>query len=376
MTFRAASVSEIISQINKYVIFLIQSSPFTGKTSLLELVADELVRQKEKVITLSLLGYSPQIDNLSDFVVKKLNIPSYETIFKPKERTYLLIDEYQKLYPLTAQSIQECYSISTERVATAAANHIQWMENLKEASQNEHFRCLCFSGYCCYKRATIASTPPSITTKTTKYAKFTDQEMGELFSDFTLRTQISCIRQNSQIPPAFQLAVQELSGNHVGYTSAIIHFVNDNAHCVKTEEDLLTLLKSPRLYQFLLPLRPTSTYSGLDDPEKELLKLFLINTSVPQEDKWLSLLCRGWVSILNPTEPNSPLCLPSSLSRQLLLMSVYGKITPKAPGQITSLENLLNGFLQQISKKILQETLRLLTVPYEAFWQVWYTSNH
>jgi hypothetical protein len=127
-------------------VLLIASSPFTGKTALLQ---KHLVDEGQECYLIDLLTYAPARRPLSEFVSSSCNM-TLDDLFSETERVrYILFDEFQTLYAVTLEEVRTCYHCSAnlglaERIVTS---HQEFHNLFKSAMRDPNIRLICFSAY-------------------------------------------------------------------------------------------------------------------------------------------------------------------------------------------------------------------------------------
>jgi hypothetical protein len=376
-TLRKTSVKEIVNWVDAEKVVLIQSTTFTGKTSLLDILHDELLA-KFKVVVVDLLTYNPVEETVQEYLSRKYSF-ALQLMEDPKADHYLLFDEVQKLYPCEEDPIRDTYGeiLSSDKVMKIKASHESFFELVKKAKGLTHFKGIFFSGYGSHKQPTGGATPVVFNHKTTKYWQFTNEEYDDLLQDFLSRTQIQFIRSQKAVPDSFKSYVKHVTDRHVGYVAAILGICNKHSYCIFDEESLLNFVRSKELYVALLALRPTPRYESMKTIEQNALKTIwqkerdiLSNNT----ENYTILVRHGWIAATELIS-DQEVFLICPLSKQLIMMRIYSTLKPPEQDTVTSLADLMDKFLSVLNVKKLQETFsvsvssknRVIT---EAFWQV------
>jgi hypothetical protein len=104
----------------------------------------------------------------------------------PIHPTYVVVDEWQRIYATTPEEIHTCYQ-STDPQAVAQDN-IAFHNAVKRAVNNPNLKFICFASYGTDKIGALLGSPVVFPQKTSEFAYFTYEEITELLDDFKGRT--------------------------------------------------------------------------------------------------------------------------------------------------------------------------------------------
>jgi hypothetical protein len=356
VTLRSNTVKEIIRKSEEFGSVLLKQPTFTGKTSLLRLIEQQLDKDGVKVISVTLLGYQPSEESLKDYWKCKTGL-SIEDFLNLTVQTYLLIDEFQMIYPANSSDVAQCYEGCDN--AKTAAIHSYFHGVFKQMMLPEHnIRIICFSGYGSIRPGSIISTPFNFGYSTSNYAKLSIEEYDELIGDFIARTQIIFLRQLQTVPKSFKEQVFRVTEGHVGYTSTILHTCNSHYRRLTNETELIRFCYSSDLFTALLGMRPTPKWEALSTEEREALKLIWMKEDdiLSRNPHYMMFVRRGWITTSN----NERVKLVCPLSKHIFLMKMYGSLRPTGyKDQFQNLCEFMEFLLSRLSSKNFKETLSI-----------------
>jgi len=143
-TFHDDSVSSIIA-LNSNCLFA--SPPFTGKTSLCQLIKQKLDTNNICNLHMTFLSYDPTCEHIIDYCERKLG-RKFSSLEEEKNYTYILFDELQVSYPSKEEEIKSCFHIPNQMdIKEIASQHKVFHNQMKSLMQNCNIRILGFSAY-------------------------------------------------------------------------------------------------------------------------------------------------------------------------------------------------------------------------------------
>jgi len=354
MTSRSESIDQIIKLLQSLNCFIISSPPMTGKTSLIQLLKEHLVKNGYTVIAVTLMRWDPVKTNLDNYWVQECGY-TLNHLISPgmnfMKHLVILIDEFQMIYPDT--NIQSTYpGISDPQLVIQDVN--KFISMFKSIQQQRQIGCICFAGYGENKKGHLLSTPVSIPKIEQNFARFTREEINELYQDFTNRTQVYYINKNG-LSVTVRKHIEQLTNAHVGFMSCILHTFNFNHNQIKDEESLLTFLYSYPLAQVVQAQRILPEWDSLSEEYKEVLKDLWVkgDAGAPFHSHALYSIFvkKGWIYY---DEGNVKLFCP--IIKQLWLNNITACPRPSA-NKVDSLEQLLDKFFSRVTSQDLKGTL-------------------
>lgn len=351
VTTRKPSITTVLELVEVHNSVLIASPPFTGKTSLCTLLIGELQRLSQNFVFVDLVTYHPDREDLSTFFERKCG-RKYEDIFTSTHPLYVLIDEWQKIYPSTIDEVTSCYA--SNNPTSIAASHQQFHFHLKAALRNEALKFICFSSYGSEKIGSSSQTPVQFSFKTSDFAFFKEEEIQELLTDFSQRTQLHWIRSNG-VPELLHTFLHEVLSYHVGYVARALSEINMHSLSCKDERSLELLLYSKMMLQALSSQRASPSWqdnlsSNQVNSFKELLRKGGRDNFLNSTD-YLFFVRQGWV-ILRDSE----ISLPCPYSKEILWNHFFGQTRPHTD-PFTCLNEFMRTFLKNLSTSFLIGTL-------------------
>jgi len=197
---------------------------------------------------------------------------------------------------------------------------------IKDLFQNPKLVIIAFAVVTTFKSASFLSSPYGFTSETHNHSYFDKEERSELYQDFAKRTLINFIRTRQSVPQSIQRLIYKLTLGHVGYTSAIIHLMNENCRYTSSEEEILNYLGWPDL---ILQLMVQCHRKDLSHPEEEKMALheiwedpngrIYLNNSQNREH-YINLVRKGWLDF---NEDKSYVEFICPVSKQMILKRLY-----------------------------------------------------
>jgi hypothetical protein len=237
-------VTNIIKRVTTQRTFLIHFPPFTGKTSLPQLVADHLNKNSCHVYFFDLLEYSPFTNNINNFIEKIIgcNVKDIRSRSNNGDPVYLIFDEFQKLYSITPEQVEKMYRVEDPSEQQIADCHSEFVTGgFKSLSSNQEVAILCFASYGDLL-ISECNTPFRFKDITSEYGYFTEDEVDDLLRDFKERTQIEWIKTKRELPSFLKEFISKMTYYHVGYTSAILGKINIQKKENESEMKLFTYI--------------------------------------------------------------------------------------------------------------------------------------
>lgn len=366
---RKPAVSEIIRALDRKQRVLVSSPPFTGKTSLCALVHLQLLEEKKRVCFFNLLKYDSSKYTILEWMQARSS-EQPEKIFESEEPLYLLFDETQVLYPTTEKQMEQLKCCENADIPNRLYALNKFWQYVKDAPRAQT-RILCFASYGRVSPSdTLLSTPFNFERRLS-FSNFTDSDLDELFADFSCRTQNAQLRK--PFPNAAREKIVDLTNGHVGYVSAILHYLNTEPS-IHDELSMLRGLESYGYSDFALCQRITPNWFSLTLEQREELVRIWCLSAVPFDEHNPShefFIRKGWLAYADGNR--EVIALPCPLSKQLFLSKLH---IPNRPleDHFTHLTDFMWQFLRTLSKDRLATTLskekcgdKLLM---EKFWQV------
>lgn len=243
-----------------------------------------------------------------------------ENLFESEEPLYLVFDETQILYPRTKSHMEELNYCKTTDIPDRLRALETFWKYIKDAP-SANTRILCFASYGRVSPSTtVLSTPFDFDTRFS-FPNFTDTDLDELFADFSIRTQNYHLR--NLFPDIARQKIIELTEGHVGYVSAILHYLNTEPS-IRDEVSLLQCLESYGCSDFALHQRITPDWSRLTTEQRnELVRIWYLSEvpfdgSNPCHEFFIR---RGWLAYTDGS--HEAIKLPCPLSKQLFLSKLH-----------------------------------------------------
>jgi len=153
-----------------------------------------------------------------------------------------------------------------------------------------------------------------------------------------------------------------MTHGHVGYTSAILHFMNIYCQRYEDEESILYFLCSPNLLLQLTGQPLIIDPTGLGESCKlalhniwELGTVFLEGSKY--KDDLILLVRSGWIFFDDDRRSVSIFC---PISKQLILIGLYKGIPRPDSDNFKNLAEFMDACLERIPAEFLQDTINLL----------------
>jgi len=384
-SFRKPSVQIVLDKSKEANHLLVVSPAFTGKSALCQLVYDHLLSSGAVAHLLDVANYYPSVSattkDLSEYLLQELGQP-FGHLLASQEEQWFLIDEAQKLYPITKEALQGSYPALAESTPAAelarframAQHEIFWSE-IKKALKRHHF--IFFSSYGAKKIGAETPTPPSIgSNRETSLAYFQEEEARELLEDFCTRSKLHWIQQSKEGQDFLFDYLNTRTRLHVGFVALILSIINRDSKHLPNLEALQKTLYSNAFFNELSYARGVPAPEDLKPAERNLLKNFLFQETISEENETLisTLLKKGVLIQERDTENAWHTKVPCPLSKELFLQRCFVQSRPEQD-YILTLEEFMTQFLEQMSLQTMKQSLsksidkkknRHLS---EAFWQ-------
>jgi hypothetical protein len=298
-----------------------------------------------------MLGYDPSSTTLAQFWKKWTNL-TYDECFSSDTEMYILIDEFQMIYPQSPDDIACAYQTTYEKLISPT-EHTIFTQLFKKSQETHLVKVIAFSAYGSHKVGTLLATPFAFGVDGSYY-NFTPDEFTELLNNFQSRTQVRFIKENG-IPEFLPIFISDQTKLHVGYSSAILHAINDYFMKLNNIDDLFSYVHSSRFYLKLSNSRPMPSLSSLSEPEIESLKSLWYKKEeyLTLNQHYTNFVKRGWVGLDAKTNLVSLYC---PLYSQLLMIQLFSVARPKEDS-FKNLEEFMMAFFHQIVGKSLESTL-------------------
>jgi hypothetical protein len=375
---------------------LVASTPFTGKTSLSQLLHDSLLKiDKVNSYLITFSDFRPTIKGFYQFLKEQTNIDFTSESPFAKQDYYLIFDEFQQTYPSTKEEIVSAFfrselhsKINSERMSdrknsgrrsrivstpeTRAMDIIlkdygkvinqlyydllSFHGFMKRSFSRTNVNFVCFSSYGDQKSDAQCSTPYNFGARMDSYAYFTDSEINELLQDFLNRSQIKFSDEKESIN-LLKKFLQELTSFHVGFVASILGHINKFPNIIYSFDTLFKYLYSPKIVRLISTERASpSTFelSLLTNEQKlDLLKL-LEYRSLALESScfYLQFVKSGWLKLDYNTKNVS---FPCILSEDVFYMEYYGLVRPKND-EFNNLNEFMLKYLASLPQQFFQKT--------------------
>lgn len=351
---RDASVTELLSKVTAGpAAILVTSPPCTGKTTLCTLLRQKLQAMSAHFVFVDFAAYHPKNGPISEHF-KSYCGQGYSDVFATNILTYVIIDEWQRIYATSRDEVINCFSSTTPE--QVAEDHQGFHNAVKLALNNPRLRFICFASYGTDKIGSLFGSPVIFPVKTSKFAYFAEDEMTELLTDFKDRTQNKWIRE-SGVPDNLRGFLHDALRYHVGYVARTLSLVNEMCLSLRDERSLQSFLYSKELLENLANLR--GTISRIDPPpDNELDALKELVRKGGEDDLssssvYLNFIRYGWV-MLDQTK----ISLPCPYSKDILYDRLFHTSRPKAD-PFENLEQFLLAFLKQLPTELLSKAISL-----------------
>jgi hypothetical protein len=407
---RLYSVQTVVKMAETRQSVLLSSPPFTGKTALAELINSYLLDAGRPCTSITFASYHPLVDSINSYVDAKTGgkFSNWEDLLSSGE--FIIIDEFQKLYPMTEAELKEAYEINPEvNLSKSSADHMKFRDYFsKELFTNSNIKVICFSAYGSQKLLSKLATPFSFgcrlfncgyfqtkgghqgDNKTKMKVVNTAPEIGqiaeisendgvdevdELLQDFVKRTQIGWIRSRGSLPDDFRKHLENTTKFHVGFVAVILSSINLHSAQVKNEEKLFEYLYSLTLFDEVQQQRAIPSHQELqylEPEEKNTLKKLLIGDIggfTTAEDKHIeSFIKSGWVISDQHDAPS----IPCALMKDIIYAKFFRVHRLHSDPYKEDLEGFMNEFLSRLSTKVLERSLSLsVSSKFELLENVW-----
>eukprot|EP01120_Amphizonella_sp_Union-15-10_P005637 TRINITY_DN1693_c0_g1_i5.p1 TRINITY_DN1693_c0_g1~~TRINITY_DN1693_c0_g1_i5.p1 ORF type:complete len:660 (+),score=89.00 TRINITY_DN1693_c0_g1_i5:234-1982(+) len=367
---RTKSIEEILKNAKKHKQILLQSPPFTGKTWLFQAIADYLSQSEHYndylIIPVSFILFDQTNIRLRDFWASKCDYPLSQ-LENLNTKKVILLDEFQVLFALNEKEVES--TKDAQIIQNIVSENQYFMKLMKYWTWDDFTYVIGFAGYGSGRhRQSKAPTPHAITCKTSKYAKFTDEELESIYSDFLQRSQFNWM---TTFPQSLKDTLKTNVDGHVGYISCILHSLADNHLRIPDETSLVQFFYSNEMYLRLFVQRPTPKWSHLSSTERNALKhLLLVEEDALNSNQAYYSLCRsGWCCWDDQRETVK---FPCRLLKQLVLIAADQPLRP-ATDNFEKLVDFVDAFLEKIPSSLMVKTKSLCKnktdTKLESFWK-------
>jgi len=189
----------------------------------------------------------------------------------------------------------------------------------------ENLVILGFASYSTYKVNSFIVTPYAFPNRSYNHVYLNSEETVELYKDFVERTVINFIRNKGNFPKPIQDVILKITKGHVGFISAIIHFINMRCQKCTNTDEILLYVASPDLMLLLMSQRDWPSFDEVKDEKTALHTLWNngpkeLPLTAENKEPYMSLVRKGWLALSNDASSVSFIC---PLSQQIILNKLH-----------------------------------------------------
>ncbi|CAB5386898.1 unnamed protein product [Rhizophagus irregularis] len=280
-------VSRLAKSLMEKRVLLVQAPPYSGKTSLSQLLEDYLINSSNlRVIRISLLwgssvGIRCEYDTFGEVWKNIVGVEWYEWVGQcEKIQTVLIIDETQLIYKNEKQNQAD---VSMKYAGNAA----DFWDIVKLCFQGINLHVIMFAAYGYGPNSAGLSTPVHIPPKNSiglAEIKFTDEVLETYVKDYCVKN-FGLSSNDSCIIPRFISYIKYATAGHVGFVRHILQYTMDALqNKIRKEEliwkDIYKYLNSHNFDQGINNCRATPKFDKLSRKRQKICESVYLNGSI------------------------------------------------------------------------------------------------
>jgi len=339
LTPREETVKNLYRELKQKQVILIRSPPYSGKTSLSQLLANHIKLKvgEENVIRLSLLRFIPGTMTFSEYWLQRTTLQLDENFLKKRDqRFYIILDEVQILYP--------------------HENDLLWriLKDIQSEPKEYHIYVILFAAYGYGAIGGGTGTPLSFAhTGGLDMILGSKSEVAELISDFNTRNS-----RKLQISDELRDHLYKITLGHFGFICYTLSFLLTTTQPVGTDGAKYTLLMSEYYLNQLSQMRGVPQFARMPNEQQKFCRDILyhgpIALSQASMHEYLEMIKNGTIV---PVTESGKYEFSSPIIGYLATVTLLAPSIRPEKDLVHNLDDFIVMCLSNIRQSFLQNTL-------------------
>eukprot|EP01125_Pyxidicula_operculata_P007879 TRINITY_DN265_c0_g3_i1.p1 TRINITY_DN265_c0_g3~~TRINITY_DN265_c0_g3_i1.p1 ORF type:complete len:539 (+),score=82.82 TRINITY_DN265_c0_g3_i1:677-2293(+) len=339
ITYRQETFRAIESALDENNVILVQSPPFSGKTSLAELIRYhfERIYGAENCILLSMLRLAPQ--QTIGALWTDVSGTTINSWYNKREKCLIVLDEFQLLYAHGDDDI--------------GGELWRLMKFIDGSTGFKHIKLVAFSSYGSTINLLGTATPYKFTcTKGIELLRCTPNEMRELIEDFNKRN--TRRHQGVEISSMVEEIIYNMTGGHMGLIARTL-WLYQFCNYVQNEREFATFLLSKKYLDDMASQRGIPRFENLSESEKRIYMSLVLEGSVQIVQNNLDEIRKLIKYGLLIEGPDGTVSFSSPLINYIVAIKLQEAFRPDVD-QVDNIEEFLVMCLQRLRQSFLQNS--------------------